>query len=309
MASLTLSCALHLEAHSLSNVGSNGSNRLLSRRVKLADGTETDAWSGNILKHHHAALCAEYMAAEGGPLCPACAVGDGRRAMALISQADYKNLTIDRILLQCGVCDVHGFLVTPKGTASAGSTETRQRISKHSVIEFGFGLARPDRQAETTQLFTRAGNSKADGQMLMKMPTRSGMYAMNVRYKSMAIGVDTDTWRVVVPDEDERRRRHRAVLAALRDQVLSPIGALTSTMLPHLAGIEGVIALQAGVGLAPIYSALNPSFIDQLVAMATDDCQMLVFQSAAEFAALMNQLIESSYPYLPAPRRLLREDG
>src|SRR5437899_13065181 len=71
------------QAHSLSTSGSNGTNRLLPRRQMLADKTETDAVSGNIAKRHHAALVAEYLAAEGCPLCPACRAGDGRRAAAL----------------------------------------------------------------------------------------------------------------------------------------------------------------------------------------------------------------------------------
>ena len=66
------------QAHSLSTAGSNGSNRVMPRRQLLADKSETDACSGNIAKHHHAALVAAYFAAEGNPLCPACRVGDGR---------------------------------------------------------------------------------------------------------------------------------------------------------------------------------------------------------------------------------------
>src|SRR5215216_4516063 len=112
MSALSLSCRARWEAHSSSNAGSNGSNRLLPRCQILADGTETDACSGNILKHDHALLCLEYLAAAGAPLCPACVEGDGRRAMALVGHVDYKELTIDRILQECGLCDVHGFLVT-----------------------------------------------------------------------------------------------------------------------------------------------------------------------------------------------------
>jgi len=72
------------QAQSLSNAGNNGSNRLLPRRQLLADGTETDAHSGNIAKHYHATLLAEYLEAAGSPLCPACQARDGRRAAALI---------------------------------------------------------------------------------------------------------------------------------------------------------------------------------------------------------------------------------
>ena len=71
------------QAHSLSNIGTN-SIRLLGRRQLLADGTETDACSGRIEKHHHAELLAEYLEANGPQLCPACASRDGRRALAFI---------------------------------------------------------------------------------------------------------------------------------------------------------------------------------------------------------------------------------
>ena len=71
------------QAHSLSNAGSNGSNRMMPRRQLLADGTETDACSGNIAKHYHAALLAEIFTQIGVHLCPACLVRDGRRAAAL----------------------------------------------------------------------------------------------------------------------------------------------------------------------------------------------------------------------------------
>ena len=75
---MTLCVLVAWQAHSLSNAGSNGSNRLLLRRQLLADKTETDACSGGIAKHHHAALAAEYFAADDTPLCPACRVGGGR---------------------------------------------------------------------------------------------------------------------------------------------------------------------------------------------------------------------------------------
>src|SRR4051812_33522343 len=80
---LSLNVRATWQAHSLSNAGSNGSNRVFPRRQLLANGTETDAASGNIAKHHHAALLAEYWEAGGGQLCQACADRDARRAGAL----------------------------------------------------------------------------------------------------------------------------------------------------------------------------------------------------------------------------------
>jgi CRISPR-associated autoregulator DevR family len=287
------------QAHSLSNAGSNGSIRLLARRQLLADGTETDACSGNIAKHHHAMLLAEYLESAGIPLCPACASRDGRRASALVGLPGYKSLSIERILTECALCDAHGFLVTAKNASSDGSTERRQRISKHSLIEFSFALALPDRHAESTHLYTRSGNSKEDGQMWMKMPARSGEYALCIRYKSAGIGVDTDKWRVVVDDAGERARRHRAILSALCDQLLSPDGALTAAALPHLTGLVGALVVRSSVGRAPVFSPLDADFVARLTALSDKTCQVFPFDTAEAFKILLNRLIETSSPCLP----------
>jgi hypothetical protein len=60
--------------------------------------------------------------------------------------------------------------------------------------------------------------------MLMKRPARSGEYALGVRYSGVDVGVDTDKWKVVVTDADERLRRHKAILTALRDKSSARMG-------------------------------------------------------------------------------------
>jgi CRISPR/Cas system-associated protein Cas7 (RAMP superfamily) len=175
---LSLNVLVAWQAHSLSTIGSNGSNRLFPRRQLLADKTETDAISGNIAKHHHAALVAEYFAADGSPLCPACRVGDGRCAAALINRPDYQDLSLERIVRECALCDAHGFLVTAKNADSEAGTGVRMKINKDTLIEFTYALALPNRHAETGQLHTRVGTSKEEGQMIMKIPARSGEYAL-----------------------------------------------------------------------------------------------------------------------------------
>lgn len=145
----------------------------MPRRQLLADKTETDAISGNITKHHHAALVAEYFAADGSPLCPACRVGDGRRAAALIDRPDYQDISLERIVRECALCDTHGFLVTAKNADSETDATARQKINKDTLIDFSYALALPGRNAVSSQLHTRVGTSKDEGQMLMKIPARS----------------------------------------------------------------------------------------------------------------------------------------
>lgn len=304
---LSINVRVSWQAHSLSNAGTNGSNRLMPRRQMLADGSETDACSGSIAKHHHAALLAEYLAASGTPLCPACQQRDGRRAAALVERPEYKNISVEQILQGCGLCDAHGFLVTPKNANSQQGTEARHRLTKHSLVEFSFALGLPNRTNETSHLFTRVGDSKEEGQMLMKMPARSGDYALIVRYTSVGVGVDTDKWRVAILDERQRLNRHRAILSTLHDTLLSPDGAMTAAMLPHLTGLQGVIVVRNAVGRAPVYSALREDFIARLSAMRSDTCLVCPFETVDAFHAVMENLVATSAPCLPASYRLQQQ--
>ena len=297
---LSVNARVSWQAHSLSNAGTNGSNRVMPRRQLLADGSETDACSGSIAKHHHATLLAEYLAFCGVPLCPACQRRDGRRVAALLDRPEYKNISIERVLQECGLCDAHGFLVTPKNAKNQPGTETRKKVTKHSLVEYSFALGLPGHSAETQHLFTRMGDSKEERQMLMKMPTRSGEYALSVRYTPVGIGVDTDKWQVVIPDEKQRRIRHVAILATLRDTFLSPDGAMTATMLPHLTGLRGAVVVKKTVGRAPMYSGLIDDFIMRLQAMQTADCDVYAFETVDAFFTIMEHLITTSFPSFPA---------
>lgn len=303
---LSINVRASWQAHSLSNVGNDGSIRTMPRHQLLADGTLTDACSGNIAKYHHARLLAEYFAENGTTLCPPCRTGDGRRAAALVDMDGYdKDLTIDRIVAGCGLCDAHGFLITAKAGARTGGADRRPRLSKHSLIEFSYALALPDRHEETIQLTTRSGvsgASKEEGQMLMKTSVRSGDYALCVRYRAVGIGADTDRWRLIVHDEAERLRRHRAILHALRDCLISPEGALTSATLPHITGLTGAVMVRNTAGRAPLYSPLADEFVSQLLALTTPSCAVYPFETMAGFHATMEGLIERSVPAIPAIR-------
>lgn len=298
---MTLSLCISWQAHNMSTVGSEG-NRLLPRRQFLADGTVTDACSGNIFKRQHAALATEQFGAEGCPICPACQRGDGRRAAALVDRPEYAALTYEQIVRDCAVCDTHGFLVTAKNADAKQGTDAREKLTKDTLIEFSYTLARPDRQNTTIQLHTRAGlsNPKDDGQMLMKMPVRSGEYALTIRYTCVGIGADTNQWRLIVTDPETRLKRHIALLRALRDWVVSPTGAKTATMLPHLTGLVGVIAVRNTVGRAPCLSALDKDFIVSMQAIAALDssCQVYTFDRVEQFYAHMNHLLATSTPAL-----------
>lgn len=316
---LALTVRVSWQAHSLSTAGSNGTNRVMPRQQMLANGQETDACSGNIAKHHHSMLLAEYMEASKVPLCPACCVRDARRIAALMDRPEYKEAKIEQILQNCGLCDAHGFLVTAKrpkrqekqkkqGGENGEESENeeaeeqediRLRRSKHTLVNFSFALALPDRHAMTQQTYTRIADSKEEGQMLMKMPTRSGDYALQIRYHCVGVGVDTDKWQVAITNQQQRILRHVAILSALRDSLLSPDGAMTATMLPHLTGLQGAVVVRQ-VGRAPLYSGLVDDFVAHLQALEDETCQVYPFETVESFHSVMNGLIKHSSPAFPA---------
>lgn len=297
---LSINLRVGWQAHSLSNEGDDGSIRLMPRRQLLADGTVTDACSGNILKHHHAVLMAEYLEAEGSPLCPACRRRDSRRAGALSERPEFHNIDIAQVLNECALCDTHGFLVTAKKAAGDGSTEARQRLSKHTIIDFAYALGIPGLHRESPQLHTRSGSSKDEGQMLMKLTSRSGIYALCIRYHCVRIGVDTEQWQLAVDSEQERLKRYRAALRAVRDMFTSPEGARTATMLPHLTELSGAIVLCSKVGRAPVYSALADDYLTRLQAMQGEECLIYSFETIDGFYKHLTHLSVASEPALPA---------
>jgi hypothetical protein len=141
--------------------------------------------------------------------------------------------------------------------------------------------------------------------MLMKRSSRSGEYALCIRYQSVRIGVDTYHWQLVVRDAEERLQRHRAILRALRDTLVSPDGARTATMLPHLTGLVGEILVQSTPGRAPLFSGLSNDFMAQLESMAGNTCQVYPFETASAFYQHMNRLIQLSDPaWLPSWRAI-----
>jgi CRISPR/Cas system-associated protein Cas7 (RAMP superfamily) len=242
-------------------------------------------------------LLAEYLEEAGAFLCPACRVRNARRAAAAIEKKEV-NGDLEEIL-NCALCDVHGFLVTPKKATNNSSQKSRQRLTKHSLIEYSFYLALPDQYAESSQIHTRTGDAEGRGQMLMKLYSRSGQYAFCVRYKAVGIGVDTEHWLPFIEDSSERLKRHMAILRALRDQVLSPGGATTSRMLPHLSGVIGAVAVRTQAGRAPLYSPLQDDFIGQLQGLGSDECLIFPFYTIVEFNDVMRRLISKSDPCMP----------
>jgi hypothetical protein len=119
---------------------------------------------------------------------------------------------------------------------------------------------------------------------------------LGVRYLCAGIGADTERWQLFLKDQSLRAKRHRAILRALRDTLVSPDGAQVGTMLPHLTRLSGAIVVRTHMGRAPMYSALENDFVTRLQAMTDETCQVYPFETVDAFYHLMNTFIAASVP-------------
>jgi hypothetical protein len=176
------------------------------------------------------------------------------------------------------------------------TTAARLRLFKESLVDFSYALGIPGKQFQTTQLNTRSGGSKEEGQMLFRKSVRSGEYALIVRYKAYGVGADTERRVLVVADQAERAARHKAILSCLKDLLLNPAGAMTPGTLAQLEGIEGAICVETHIGRAFAYSALDDTFIDRIMSMAGGTAKVYPFYTVEAFNELMDGFINHSQP-------------
>lgn len=116
------------DLHSLNNEGTVG-NVTEPRTIVLADGTQTDGISGEMLKHVHA----EYMwKLEGDKMkfCPVCRKFWPERAGYDVKGNIEQGITE---ALKCELCDIHGFLV-PRAP----------NPNRKSTVEFGWAVGLPE---------------------------------------------------------------------------------------------------------------------------------------------------------------------
>ncbi len=279
---MTLCFNLTLVGHGISNQGSKGFITEEPRRQLLADGTETDAISGGLYKHYHAFLLAEMYRDVGVPLCSHCAWNSSLRAAGLTNGKGNRHRLMEKLLGGCGVCDVHGFLV-PGKKKKDDSDEERDKVSKGSLVEFSMGLADPNHFHETEHLYTRSGKDKEAGQMWFKRRVRSAKYGFVISYRPVQIGMDVENCDLIVTDQDERLRRHRACLVALRDLFLNPPGAHSATQKPQLMGLSGAIATRLNAEPPPAWSPLDPNFQKVMSGLETGLCPVVTFNDPVRF--------------------------
>ncbi|MCL6451016.1 MAG: DevR family CRISPR-associated autoregulator [Acetobacteraceae bacterium] len=294
--------------HSLNNEGTVG-NVIEPRTVVLASGQKTDGVSGEMLKHLHA-QAVWLLEQDAGALCAACRKLDPRKAEENPELKGVKEpAEAVGLAIRCALCDLHGFL------------RTAPPVSRNSTVEFGWALGLPERTYRSLHLHARhslesrtkqereekpaqrgqaAEGEGAEGQeqpptgqMLYHRPTRSGEYAVVSVFSPWRIGLNEVGYRYVI-DEEARRHRYQLALGAYRAMFMHTDGAMTSTRLPHVEAMRGVVAVSGRQFPVPLLSPMAEDYGDKLQRLQAQEPGLTVagFDGLDQFCEVLNGLAE-----------------
>jgi CRISPR-associated protein Cst2 len=294
--------------HSLNNEGSVG-NVSEPRTVVLADGTKTDGVSGEMLKHLHSYnvwLAESYK----DRFCVACKRLQPQKADLPEYRRTFKGMNnldaMAQAIRNCALCDLHGFLMQEPA------------ISRRSTIEFGWAVGFPEvyrdihvharhavgeRGREEPQQEQREGEAperrEVAAQMVYHRPTRSGIYAIVSVFQPWRIGLNEITYEYAI-DEDTRIARYKLALEGYKNMLQRGDGAMTSTRLPHVKGVEGVFAVSARNIPAPVLSPLGDNFETELESLAKSNGSLSLhpFKTVAEACEKLDEFAKAGlYPF------------
>ena len=281
------------DLHSLNNEGTVG-NVTEPRTVVLADGRKTDGISGEMLKHIHT-YNLWLLKEEGILLCPACQRLQPQKSdLPEYRDSDvFKGVNnleaMKRAINNCTLCDLHGFLMQ------------RPAIARRSTVEFGWAIGIPEvhrdihiharHSMEERGVQQEEAEREVAAQMVYHRPTRSGIYAVISVFQPWRIGLNEIDYKYVI-EAGERSRRYHLVLKGYKAMFIRAEGAMTSTRLPHVEGIEGLIAVSKTNFPAPLISPLRDDYRNAVEALAHQNGNIALygFSSAAEFCSIMDDL-------------------
>lgn len=286
--SLSISGLMTLELHALNNEGAEG-NTMMTRMVDVIvkDGAgakkhTVNAVSGDMFKH----IFVEHLIGEAKthalPLCQGCQVFDPNRICfppaweSLNKSRSWSKDTKDSEILRgvietCLIDDAAGILITGEVGGKSRS------VARKSAVEFGWVVGRPNEVATESYFHAKyvpegrekgSGDSSNTGQNIFHRPASSGRYAVVLNVDLYKIGRNDITLQYDL-DAPSRQARMAAVLRALAATFVKPTGAHRNTQHPHIVDFEGVVTLSSSTLPAPLVSAINPEFVQQVERIAS----------------------------------------
>lgn len=281
--------------HSLNNEGTVG-NVSEPRTVVLADGTKSDGISGEMLKHIHTQNV--WLVAEDKSIfCQPCRTLQPQKAdinpeldrASKNAEKDQRAETVlDAALKDCALCDLHGFL------------RTNEAVPRSSTVEFGWAVAIRDGYHRDMHIHARhavegrtEAQQQAEGaaaQMVYHRPTRSGTYALVSVFQPWRIGLNEVSYKYA--DGVDREDRYKLGLEAYKATFARTDGAMTSTRLPHVEAIDGVVAISGRNFPVPVTSPLQSDYREKLEELrkSTAGLELNRFDSLPDLYTILDDL-------------------
>ncbi len=299
--SISICGRLTLELHSLNNEGGEG-NQTMTRTVAVVDTAgnvyKVNAISGDMFKHIQAEHFYLLAREDNMPLCEGCKTFSPDRILADATfMGNLPNTdagTISALLEKCSLEDMEGTLIA-RGNRS---------IPRKSVAEFSWVVGLPDKVRTESYFHVRYARERGGedvSQPIFHRPASSGIYASVANFELARIGFN-DVSQTYPIRKEERLQRHRTFLRSVLYTYVEPAGAMRNTQNPHILNFEGVVTASYAVLPAPTISPLADDYKEQVeaVARALDGNGNLAvhrFANTAEFAAILQQIIEGTEPY------------
>lgn len=294
MNKIALMMRIKLNGEALNNECMIG-NLIQPRQIELCDGTIRQAISGEMLKHMHSRNLRNL--SEENELCDTCKIFSPMKNGA-VKNNDSNLSDCGNKVRECLIDDIEGFMDARKG----------KNIKRNSCIQFSWAIATEENEYQTmlhTRVDSTSGNKKKKAekdslanegntnkdqntQMLFHRPIRSNEYAVTVMVDLDRIGFDDEKLIYAVSDE-VRLDRQKKCIKAIIDLFTDMEGAMCSTRLPHICGLEGVVVVKNDKNqILSKYSALNDDYIEENERVSDNTHR---FKTMYEFKKVMMELV------------------
>lgn len=286
MEKLAIMMRLKLNGEALNNEETIG-NMVRPREIELLDGTTRQALSGEMLKHLHTRNLT--LLSDTDELCDTCKIFSPMKN-SLVKNADKSLSASGNKSKECIIDDVEGFM-----NAEAGKNE-----KKTSCIKFSWAIATEENDYKSTLLTrvdpTEKNNKKKSesdegdksNQMIFYRPIRSNEYAITIQIDLDRISFDDERLVYVLPEDKVLARKIKCI-KALKNMFIDMEGAMCSTRLPHIMGMEGIVVKKTDKNqILSKYSALNDDY-KEVNANISDDTTL--FNNIEEFVNVLDSVL------------------
>ena len=236
-----------LNVHSLNTEGAVGNyNPLVKVFVTGRSGgkwdvAETNAISGNMLKHWHARHMVELAKVSKLPLCDDC-----RRGVFYRTRLSVKSE--EEMLSKCVLDDLHGFLCTE-------TTVKRESLVKLSfAVPVEEGVFNVSTVTHNRVVVDEKGAIAREGMMPFKSEYASGIYAFAIAMDLKYVGVPLANPVKPAIDASERKARAKLALQALGALLQGEIGAKQARALPIAKPVQALVVVSKYPVPAPTHA-------------------------------------------------------